>query len=94
MSAGIAIETATKASRAAAAVGLVLVVAVASMPWWADSGTLRTGMEFLYYLALAQIWNLMAGYGGLVSFGQQAFLDTPDPVLHVKNFGVDGSRRF
>jgi branched-chain amino acid transport system permease protein len=74
MPAGIAIETATRGSRAATAVGLVLVVMVASMPWWAASSVLRTGMELLYYLALAQIWNLMAGYGGLISFGQQAFI--------------------
>ena len=70
----ITIETATRASRATAVVGLALVAAVASMPWWAGSGILRTGMELLYYLALAQIWNLMAGYGGLISFGQQAFI--------------------
>jgi branched-chain amino acid transport system permease protein len=27
-----------------------------------------------YYLALAQLWNLLAGYAGLVSVGQQAFV--------------------
>jgi branched-chain amino acid transport system permease protein len=27
-----------------------------------------------YYLALAQAWNLLAGYAGLVSVGQQAFV--------------------
>ena len=25
-------------------------------------------------LVLAQMWNLLAGYGGLVSIGQQAFV--------------------
>ena len=68
------IETATRAGRAGAAVALAVVATAASMPWWADSGTLRTGVELLYYLALAQIWNLMAGYGGVISFGQQAFI--------------------
>jgi branched-chain amino acid transport system permease protein len=91
MQSTVTIETATRASRAAAAAGLVLVVAVASMPWWAGSGVLRTGMEFLYYLALAQIWNLMAGYGGLVSFGQQAFIGIGGYalVLFGYRFGVD-----
>lgn len=70
----ITIETATKASRTATMVALGGVVMVASLPWWAGSGAMRTGGEFLYYIALAQIWNLMAGYGGLISFGQQAFI--------------------
>jgi branched-chain amino acid transport system permease protein len=30
--------------------------------------------EFACFLVLAQMWNLLAGYGGLVSVGQQAFV--------------------
>ena len=30
--------------------------------------------EMAYYLALAQLWNLLAGYAGLVSVGQQAYV--------------------
>jgi branched-chain amino acid transport system permease protein len=30
--------------------------------------------EFFLYLALASLWNLMAGYAGLVSVGQQAYV--------------------
>ena len=74
MNPDVTIEAATRASRAGAAIALGIVAVVASMPWWAGSGAMRTGVEFLYYIALAQIWNLMAGYGGLVSFGQQAFI--------------------
>jgi branched-chain amino acid transport system permease protein len=47
---------------------------LASMPWWAEGSTMRTAVELLYFLALAQMWNLLAGYGGLASFGQQAFI--------------------
>lgn len=54
---------------------LVLVlVLVFSAPWWAERSVLRLSSEFLYMLALAQMWNLMAGYGGLLSIGQQAFV--------------------
>ena len=53
---------------------LVIIALLVSMPWWADGATMRTAVEFLYYLALAQMWNLLAGYGGLGSFGQQAFV--------------------
>lgn len=45
-----------------------------SMPWWADAGLTRSVVEFSCYLALASMWNLLAGYAGMVSIGQQAFL--------------------
>jgi branched-chain amino acid transport system permease protein len=35
---------------------------------------MRLLIEVSYYLALAQAWNLLAGYAGLVSVGQQAFV--------------------
>ncbi|WP_427981579.1 branched-chain amino acid ABC transporter permease [Acidocella sp.] len=44
------------------------------MPWWAHRYTEQWTIEFLYTLALAQSWNLLAGYGGLLSVGQQAFI--------------------
>jgi branched-chain amino acid transport system permease protein len=47
---------------------------VASLPAWAERSTQHTATEFLYMLALAQMWNLLAGYGGLLSVGQQAFV--------------------
>ncbi len=31
-------------------------------------------VEFCIYLTLAEMWNLLAGYAGLVSIGQQAFV--------------------
>ena len=50
-------------------VGLLL-----SAPLWASSGQLRSMIELMPLLALAQIWNLLAGYAGLVSIGQQAWI--------------------
>jgi branched-chain amino acid transport system permease protein len=41
---------------------------------WGDESTKRTIVEFLYYMALAQMWNLLAGYAGMVSVGQQAWI--------------------
>ena len=35
---------------------------------------MRLVAEMAYYLALAQLWNLLAGYAGLVSVGQQAYV--------------------
>ncbi len=35
---------------------------------------LRLAADMLIYLTLAQLWNLLSGYAGLVSVGQQAFV--------------------
>jgi branched-chain amino acid transport system permease protein len=61
-------------SLAAALVALLLVALAASMPWWAERAQLRMVTEFLCLLTIAQMWNLLAGYGGLLSVGQQAFV--------------------
>ncbi|MCZ2105078.1 MAG: branched-chain amino acid ABC transporter permease [Comamonadaceae bacterium] len=61
-------------ARLAAAVGVLAVVAIASMPWWAERATIYLAVEILAMLALAQMWNLLAGYGGLLSVGQQGFV--------------------
>lgn len=39
-----------------------------------DSGWQRLASEVLLMLAMAQMWNLLAGYTGLVSFGHQVFI--------------------
>ena len=72
--AAIDVRRQTRASRVTGMAGLALAALAISMPFWAETDLLRTGIELLYLLALAQLWNLMAGFGGLVSFGQQAFI--------------------
>jgi branched-chain amino acid transport system permease protein len=65
---------ATRSSR----VGLVLIgaaaLALAAAPAWGDRLTLRLLAEMFTFVALASLWNLLAGYAGLVSVGQQAFV--------------------
>jgi len=68
------VTRATPLSRAALAASALLVLAGATLPFWTGPDVLITLVEFLYFLALAQMWNLLAGYGGLVSIGQQAFV--------------------
>ena len=71
---GFTVERSTIASRIGAALAIVALVILISMPWWAGRAEIRTTIELLYFLALAQMWNLLAGYGGLVSVGQQAYV--------------------
>lgn len=55
--------------------GIIATLALmASLPLWLDSANIRLATEMLCYLTLAQMWNLLAGYGGLISIGQQAFV--------------------
>jgi len=68
------VERATRASRTAAVCAVPVLALLASLPWWGDSGDMRLIAEMAYYLALAQLWNLLAGYAGLVSVGQQAYV--------------------
>jgi branched-chain amino acid transport system permease protein len=57
-----------------AAGGVVVLVALVSLPAWSDAATMRLLVEFIALLVLAQMWNLLAGYAGLVSIGQQAYV--------------------
>ena len=61
------------ASRAALWVAVALVVLAASLPFWGESSWMREFVEIACYFIFAMMWNLLAGYGGMVSIGQQAF---------------------
>lgn len=43
-------------------------------PHWLDAGLMRLASEVLLAICLAQMWNLLAGYGGLMSLGHQLFI--------------------
>jgi branched-chain amino acid transport system permease protein len=50
------------------------LVALSCAPWWAGRDDLYLLEEIFAYVALASLWNLLAGYAGLVSIGQQAYV--------------------
>jgi branched-chain amino acid transport system permease protein len=68
------VERSTSASRTGIVILAVATAFLVSLPAWTSSGTLRLVVEICYYLALAQAWNLLAGYTGVVSVGQQAYV--------------------
>jgi len=53
---------------------ILLVIVLIAAPWWAGRADIRLINEMLLYLSLACLWNLLAGYAGLVSVGQQAYV--------------------
>lgn len=52
--------------------GLALAAAVA--PFLAGEGLIRLAGEILLVFAMAQMWNLLSGYAGLLSIGHQVFV--------------------
>jgi branched-chain amino acid transport system permease protein len=56
------------------AVALVLVGVLAYFPYLVYSGTTTILVQAFIVLTMASMWNLLAGYAGLVSVGQQAFV--------------------
>jgi branched-chain amino acid transport system permease protein len=61
-------------SVALAVAGIVLLGAFALLPAFAERDLIQNLIFVFYMLALAQCWNLLAGYAGLISVGQQAFV--------------------
>ena len=53
---------------------LAVVIALAFLPLYGSAYMISIGLLAFSYLALGQMWNLLAGYSGLVSLGQQAFI--------------------
>jgi branched-chain amino acid transport system permease protein len=68
------VQTRTRASSISTIVALVLILVAVALPAFASRSLIQDMFFILTMLVLAQFWNLLAGYGGLVSVGQQAFV--------------------
>jgi branched-chain amino acid transport system permease protein len=68
------ITTRTRTSTIAALAGVALIVFLFAVPFIAGRSLLQDLFFVLTMLCLAQYWNLLAGFAGLVSVGQQAFV--------------------
>ncbi len=64
----------TLASRIFGVTAALAIVILATVPKWADVSTVRKLVQLFILLAVAQMWNLLAGFAGLASVGQQAFV--------------------
>jgi branched-chain amino acid transport system permease protein len=68
------IERSTAASRIGTIGGALVLLVLIALPYLSERATLGLAVEILTYVTLAQMWNLLAGYAGLVSIGQQAYV--------------------
>jgi branched-chain amino acid transport system permease protein len=77
----ILVSRSNTASRVAAVIACAIAAVLVAAPFWGSVATERLVGEFMVYLALASLWNVLAGYTGLVSVGQQAFVGIGSYVL-------------
>ena len=71
----------TRLSRAAAGIAVLVVAGLIALPAIASRGLIQDLIFVLTMLALAQLWNALAGWGGLIAVGQQAFVGLGAYVL-------------
>lgn len=88
---GFRVQRTTTASRIGTAAFLALVALFAALPGWGDANLMHEMVQLFGLLALAQMWNLLAGYAGLVSIGQQAYVGLGSYAIYVfaNNRGYD-----
>jgi len=68
------VETAGRARYTVAVGAVVILLVLVLLPTFAGRNLIQDLIFVFYMLALAQCWNLLAGYAGLISVGQQAFV--------------------
>ncbi|MBN3785992.1 branched-chain amino acid ABC transporter permease [Burkholderia sp. Ac-20353] len=82
------VERHTRLSRIGQVAGLIGVCAIVAMPWWSGRQGQHLMAQILYTIALAQMWNLLAGYGGIISIGQQIYVGLGAYCLVVLGLGA------
>jgi branched-chain amino acid transport system permease protein len=68
------VRRAARSSKVSAGVLLVAAVVLAALPYLVFSTVTDTLINLFVLIALGSMWNLLAGFGGLVSVGQQAYI--------------------
>ncbi|MDQ0473906.1 branched-chain amino acid ABC transporter permease [Labrys wisconsinensis] len=68
------VATGTRASTIAGLLAALVLAGLAALPLLAGRGLVQDLFTVFTMLALAQYWNLLAGFAGLVSVGQQAYV--------------------
>jgi branched-chain amino acid transport system permease protein len=74
MTTGRRVRRSSTASRVASLCVVVAALALCGMPYMVTANVVQQLTSLFIFLILAVMWNALAGYGGMVSVGQQAFI--------------------
>jgi branched-chain amino acid transport system permease protein len=86
----VAVSRWSHAASAAVAASAVAVVILAAVPYFAGGPAEQPLITLLTFVAMASLWNLLAGFSGLTSFGQHAYIGLGAYALYlVASHGVN-----
>ena len=68
------VKRASMSSWAGLAIAVPLILVLADLPFLVGRGTQQSLVTLFTLVVLGTMWNLLAGYGGMVSIGQQAYI--------------------
>jgi len=68
------VRRATRASWIGLGVAVALILVAPIAPYVVDRGTQGSLVTLFSLIVMATMWNLLAGYGGMLSIGQQAYI--------------------
>jgi branched-chain amino acid transport system permease protein len=64
----------SRSATATTVTSALAVVVLAALPALAGTGITQALVTLFLLVSMAALWNLLAGYAGMISFGQQAYL--------------------
>ena len=74
ISAGVPVSRWSRAATVTTAAAAVALAALAAAPYLVGTGVTQPLVTLFLLVSMAVLWNLLAGYAGMLSFGQQAYL--------------------
>lgn len=84
------VERWTRSSRIAVGGSVVVLAALALVPAFSGAGTVDRMTALFIYVIMAAMWNALAGFGGLVSVGQQVFFGLGAYfTVRLADYGID-----
>jgi branched-chain amino acid transport system permease protein len=70
----VTVAVANRRHLVALGIGIVVLVVLAFFPVFGGTAWTRRLIDFLLLVAMAQMWNLLLGFGGIISVGQQGYI--------------------
>ncbi|HEY7360086.1 MAG TPA: branched-chain amino acid ABC transporter permease, partial [Streptosporangiaceae bacterium] len=74
LGAAVAVTRWSRPATVTAATAVLALAVLAALPYLAGTGITQALVTLFLLVSVAVLWNLLAGYAAMISFGQQAYL--------------------